>query len=350
MNVYTLEQSEEWDLIVKSFEKYDVYYLSGYVKAFQIHGDGKPLLFFYEDENARGINVVMKRDIADIPQLRDEIEQNTFFDFSTPYGYGGWLIEGKDADALFRDYESWCRGHHIISEFVRFHPMLENQKPSDLMYEVIPLGETVAMDLSSPDAVWNNLTSKNRNMIRKARKNNVKIYNGRYPEIFEKFRGVYNATMDKDDAEKYYYFKPEFYNSILDDLPQNAQVFYAQVPDGTIAAGSIMIGANGYLNYHLSGFVQEYGKLAATNLLLYEAALWGCENGYKSFYLGGGVGSSEDGLFKFKRGFYRSGPLRRFYVGRKVFDREMYERLVSLRQQDDAGFNMDTGYFPKYRG
>ena len=49
LTVYGLEQSEQWDAIVRSFREYDVYWLSGYVKAFQIHGDGEPLLFFYED-------------------------------------------------------------------------------------------------------------------------------------------------------------------------------------------------------------------------------------------------------------------------------------------------------------
>lgn len=64
MDVYTLEQSEHWDAVVRSFKEYDVYWLSGYVKAFQIHGDGEPLLFYYEENETRGINVVMKRDVA----------------------------------------------------------------------------------------------------------------------------------------------------------------------------------------------------------------------------------------------------------------------------------------------
>lgn len=64
MDVYTLEQSEHWDAVVRSFKEYDVYWLSGYVKAFQIHGDGEPLLFHYEENETRGINVVMKRDVA----------------------------------------------------------------------------------------------------------------------------------------------------------------------------------------------------------------------------------------------------------------------------------------------
>lgn len=40
LKVFTLQQIEEWDRIVRSFENYDVYWQSGYVKAFEIHGDG----------------------------------------------------------------------------------------------------------------------------------------------------------------------------------------------------------------------------------------------------------------------------------------------------------------------
>lgn len=46
LSVFTLADSEEWDKIVLSMPKYDVYYLSSYVRAFQKHGDGDPLLFY----------------------------------------------------------------------------------------------------------------------------------------------------------------------------------------------------------------------------------------------------------------------------------------------------------------
>ena len=64
LTVYTIEQTAAWDALVRTFSNYDVYYLSGYVKAFQLHGDGEPLLFYGEADGVRGINVVMKRDIA----------------------------------------------------------------------------------------------------------------------------------------------------------------------------------------------------------------------------------------------------------------------------------------------
>lgn len=342
LTIFTLEEAEQWDAIVRSFKKHDAYWLSGYVKAFKIHGDGEPLLFYYEKDGTRGINVVMKRDVAADEHFKGKIDEGQYFDFATPYGYGGWLIEGDDTENLFNAYTAWLDRNGIISEFVRFHPMVKNHEECRSFYEVIQLGEVVHMELSSQEDIWNNIISKNRNMIRKAVKNDIKIYNGRFPEIYEQFREIYNGTMDKDEAEDYYYFQPEFYTSVLEDLPQNAQVFFAE-KEGTVIAASIMLATNGYMNYHLSGSLREYSSLAPTNLLLYEAALWGCANGYRTLYLGGGVGSGEDSLFKFKRAFYK-GDLNHFYIGKKIFNQEKYDALVSMR-----GDKPESSFFPYYR-
>ncbi len=344
LTVFTLEQSEQWDAVVRLFQGHDVYYLSGYVKAFQIHGDGEPLLFFYESSDLRGINVVMKRDIAKDARFAQKIPENTWFDFSTPYGYGGWLLEGEgDTVPLFEAYECWCRKNRIVSEFVRFHPVLGNQARLADAYEVIPLGNTIAMDLSSEEKIWTNITSKNRNMIRKAQKNNIRIYSGRSPELYRVFQDIYEETMDKDNAAQYYYFPAAFYDSMLYDMPRNSQIFYAAAEDGTIIAASVILAANGFLNYHLSGSRREYQHLAPSNLLLYEAAMWGCANGCKTFHLGGGVGSGEDSLYHFKKAFYREEPCR-FHIGKKTFLPEQYEELVALRMDLP-----ESGFFPRYR-
>lgn len=347
LTVYTMEQAEKWDEIVCSFEKYDTYWLSGYVKAFQIHGDGEPLLFYYEGKEARGINVVMKRDIAKDAHFVDFFEENRVFDFATPYGYGGWIIEGDSSDKLFFEYEKWCKKNGIVCEFVRFHPLMENHIRVVDAYEVIRLGNVIAIDLESPEVIWANIARNNRNKIRKAQKNGIKIYRGQYPEIYKIFREIYNGTMDKDNADEYYYFKSEFYESVLNDLSQQAQIFYAVLDDKIIAA-SIMLGANGKMNYHLSGSLREYQHLAPTNLLLYEASLWGSANGYKTLYLGGGVGSAEDSLFEFKKSFYRKDDLKYFYIGKKILNEEMYEKLVNIRKKDNP-LCESTNYFPKYR-
>ena len=340
---YTIEQSEEWDKAVRSLDTYDIYYLSGYVKAFWIHGDGEPMLFYYADENLKGINVVMRRDIADDPFFSDKVERHALFDLITPYGYGGWLIEGNgEKKELFSAYEAWCRANNVVSEFVRYHPMLNNAVQAESFYDVIHLGKTITMDLSSPEVIWSNLTSKNRNMVRKAMKSGVEIYHGQFPSIYKTFKEIYDLTMDSDHAAAYYYFKDEFYDSIRNDLSEESEIFWAEL-EGKIIATSIMIFANGYMNYHLSGSLREYQHLAPSNLLLYKAALWGCRNGYKSLHMGGGVGSKEDSLYKFKSAFNRS-ETKQFSIGKKIYLNDVYEELSRMKNPDP-----ETGFFPKYR-
>ena len=343
LRVFSIEQADEWDKIVHSFKMFDVYYLSGYVKAFQIHGDGTPFLFYYQDENCRGINVVMKRDIAFDPRFKQYLEPGKYFDFSVPYGYGGWLIEGNNSKRLFKEYEKWCFDNYIVSEFVRFHPILENYKISRSYYDVTYLGETVAIDLDSKESIWNNFTKKNRNVIRKAIKNNVEIKEGLSEELLDSFKYIYNETMKKDNADEYYFFKDNFYKSIKCCLEENAKIFYA-TKDSKIIAASIIIFANKSLNYHLSGSLIEYRNFAPTNLLLWKAAEWGFLNGYRTFHLGGGVGCKEDSLLKFKKGFYR-GECRQFYIGKKIFNLKLYNYLLSLRKNDKQ-----EDFFPEYRG
>jgi lipid II:glycine glycyltransferase (peptidoglycan interpeptide bridge formation enzyme) len=204
------------------------------------------------------------------------------------------------------------------------------------------LGNTVMMDLSSSDTIWANLTSKNRNMVRKAQKSGVEIYHGQFPVVYQTFKEIYNMTMDSDNAKAYYYFGDAFYDSIRNDLPEESQVFWAEV-DGKIIAASIMLLANGYMNYHLSGSLREYQSLAPSNLLLYKAALWGCRNGCRSLHLGGGVGAKEDSLYKFKSAFNRN-ETRCFNIGRKIFLGDVYEDLVAMKN-----LSVEANFFPLYR-
>lgn len=343
LKIITLDDAQQWDTVVRSFSQHDVYYLSGYVKGFQLHGDGEPLLIYCEAEGIRGVNVVFKRRIADDLRFAEKLEEE-LYDFVSPYGYGGWLLEGQgSAEALMAQYERWCRQNRIVSEFVRFHPVLKNHEKLLPFYNVVQLGCTVAMDLASEETIWANLTSKNRNMIRKAQKNGLKVYRASDPESYLKFKQVYDLTMDKDSAADYYYFGPEYYQSVWEDLSRNAQVFYTLTEDGTLAAAAIIMGANGQLHYHLSGSSRELQGLAPTNLLLYEAACWGSANGYKTLHLGGGLGAREDSLLAFKKAFFR-GELCGYHVGKRILDDQAYQLLVSLRSDLP-----ESNFFPAYR-
>lgn len=341
IQIFDMSQRKEWDDVVCSFEEYDVYYLSGYVRAFQIHGDGEPQLFYYEEDGLRAIYVYMKRKTV-IEGVYDSI---------TPYGYGGVLFEGDSCEAnlkaFWTAYVDKMKEQNIVDNFVRYHPVLANAVLMKMISDVIDLGKTVAFHLDSSEVIWENIISKNRNMIRKAEKNGIEIHHAHDIELFKDFIRIYNATMDKDNAEEYYYFSEEFYNSIHEDLDGNYEMFYATL-NGQIIAMSIMLFANKQMHYHLSGSMMEYRNLAPSNLLLYKAALWGCEQGYKTLHLGGGVGSGEDNLYRFKAAFNRNSNFR-FSIGKMIFDNEKYKELIEMRANSDSGFNPQSNYFPLYR-
>lgn len=348
IKVFTLLDTEAWDSIVYSFDRYDVYYLSGYVKAFEINGDGKAILIYFENDTTRAMNVIMKRDLSEFSPFAGKIGKGELFDIATPYGYGGFLVEGNDIEALKKEYEEFCQSEHIVSEFVRFHPILKNWVGMEELYDECHLGNTVYMDTRSEEIIWKNIANRNRTKIRKAEREGMKVYWCRAPEIIEPFMEIYKATMDKDHAEAYYYFDKKFYESIMEDLKDHAMWFYSVI-DGEIAAMTIFLFCNGQMHYHLSASKSKFQKMAATNLLIYEAAVWACRNGYKTLHIGGGVGAGHDGLYQFKKGFCK-GDDAEFHIGRKIFDEDVYNRLIALRRKSDSSFNLETGYFPKYKG
>lgn len=140
---YGINQAGAWDGVVKSFARHDVYYLSGYVKAFQIHGDGDPQLLYYEADGLKAIYVYMKRKTA--------IEG--YYDSVTPYGYGGVLFDGDTSEqnlqVFWKAYVEKMKEEGIVDNFVRYHPVLANAIPMKQISTVIDLGKTIAFDLDS---------------------------------------------------------------------------------------------------------------------------------------------------------------------------------------------------------
>lgn len=350
LSVISISEQDKWDRIVRSFQKYDVYYLSGYAKAFQAHGDGEPVLFYYEDGSLRAINAAIKRDVSANSHFSGILKPEEYYDLITPYGYGGFLVECEynniSLEALNSEYTAYCADHHIVSEYARFHPVLKNGEQMTGMYEIEDLGKTVLVELDSPESIWRHFSSKNRNMVRKSQKSGVEIFWGRSPELIRSFAELYRLTLAKINADHYYYFENPFYDCFLYELKDNCMLFYAVYQEKIIAESMILHG-NQQLHYHLSASDERYRHLAPNNLLLYEAACWGSQNNFKTFHLGGGLHSREDSLFHFKSAF-QTGPGTKYSIGKKCFHQEAYGKLVSIRAEKNA-FDPHSLFFPLYR-
>lgn len=350
MKIIAVEEKEKWNRIVKSFKNWDIYYLNEYACSLQLHGDGIPRLIYHEKDGARLCYVVMQEDIADFTPLSKWIEPQKYYDWTTPYGYGGPLIEGICTQAWVEEFMEelsiWCKNEGIVSQFFRFHPLLQNQKILEETGTVIYMKRTVYIDTADEEIIFKNMTPNNRNMVRKAKKNGVKIVIDKGERV-EEFRKIYEATMQKNEAEEYYYFKKEYFDYLIQEMGEHMVFFYAYY-EGIPISASIFFYNEKYMHYHLSGTLPEYRKLASANLLLSEAANWAAGRGIKKLHLGGGVGI-EDSLLSFKKHFNRDGLID-FCIGRDIFDRETFDKLVELRKEHDGGFDAEKSFLIKYRG
>lgn len=290
----------------------------------------------------------MKKDIAKCISFHNTLELGKYYDFETPYGYGGPLCDTKisqDSQSKFmREIMDYCHDNKVISQFVRFHPILQNHNVLSEIIETRYLRDTIYIDTSNRDLIMNNMDSKNRNMVRKAIKNGVTIVRESI-EKYNDFFPMYADTMRKNNADEYYIFDEIFFES-LKMLKDNGCFFYAMF-DGKPIGGAIMLYNEEYMHYHLSGTHTDYRKYSSSNLLLYEAACWASEQGIRKFHLGGGM-IPDDSLFGFKKQFNKFGRLP-FVVGRTVFDKGTYAKLLDIRKKMNPNFDENNSFMIQYR-
>lgn len=350
LRVIDSTEKELWNTVVTSFSNWDIYYLCEYARSLESHEHAQAFLVEFVHGNERLCYPVMQKDIAADLEFRALLPGDTWYDWETPYGYGGPLSNtphlSDTAQWVFQEeLTDYCRQFRIVTQFVRFHPLLQNQSVLDGVIEYKTMKDSIYMDLASKEVIFQNLDSKNRNMIRKAQKSGVTVFSD-YGEHLREFMEIYRETMDRDHAEAYYYFDWGYYDTLLRELHEETIFFYAELNREIIAA-SIFFYNDRLMHYHLSGVKTNFRKFAPTNLLLYEAACWGARRGMKALHLGGGV-SREDSLFGFKKQFNKTGRLP-FYIGRMIFDHNAYKELLQLRQKTDLNFDPNNPFYIQYR-
>lgn len=341
---------KEWNRLVKNFPNWDIYYLYEYVHSLELHGDGIPLLLYWKDSQMELCYVTMLQDIAAFQGFHGTLECGRLFDMTTPYGYGGPLCKGKvSKESLYqfvKELTAECKSRNIISQFFRFDPFVEEQHAFFDIFEAKSFKNTVYMDLRSEDIIFQNMDPKNRNMVRKARKNDVQIFSDKGAHL-DKFIQIYHATMQRNQAEGYYYFNQEYFEYLQREFPDNIIYFYAVYGQEIISAAMFFYNEH-FMHYHLSGTLWEYRRLASVNLLIYEAALWGSRQGIQKLHLGGGM-DKDDSLYGFKKQFNRNGILP-FTIGRSIFNHDMFQELVKKRAKADAAFDAQRPFLIQYRG
>ncbi len=344
LQVIDVNEKDTWDSIVKSFSRYDVSYLNGYVNAFFIHGDGKPLLFYYDDGDTRAINVVMLRDIAESQFFCGRIEKGKWFDLSSPYGYGGFLVEGENIDTVNCAYDEYCKQNGFVSEFVRFHLLNDYRNQYSGIIETHMHNIIRTLDLPV-EKILMDFEHKVRKNIKKAIKSGIEIIidpNGKY---FQDFKRIYYSTMDRAGANRNFYFTEEFFEAIH-QMQGNYIYFHVIYEDKVISTELVLYGSENCYSF-LGGTEREYFNIRPNDYLKFEVIKWAKDKGLKRFILGGGYGDN-DGIFQYKKSFAPNG-IYDFYIGKKIFDNKKYSQLLDIRGYKPEE-QTNVKYFPQYRG
>lgn len=308
--------SNKWDGFLEKFpvEKKDIYYLESYTK-----------LYENIEKTAQCIICVENNNVLLMPFLKRKVYE--FFDFETAYGYGGPIANTEDQEWIEKALQGmweYLRIERFLCGFIRFHPLLQNSLYCGNIIKTIPNRHTVAVSLcQSEEEIWKSqITSKNRNMIRKAEKLGLEYTAEDDFASIKDFIILYNKTMERLSAERFYYFEDSYYNEYISQM--NGRGFLGTVRlEGKVISAALFMYSEQYGHYHLAGSDKTYASYGVNNFLLWNTIKELKKRKIKEFHLGGGAGEAEDdSLLKFKKSF--SKDEKDFYIGKCIFNQEAY--------------------------
>ena len=331
--VLSLSDADKWNDCLRRLPVncQDIYFNPEYYSLYQNYGDGKAQCFVFEKDGEIAVYPFLKNPITPLGYQLDK----EYYDIQGAYGYNG-LVASTDNDvfiaAFWESFGNWCRENDVVAEFMRFHPLLNNQRLASPKMKTFFSRNTVCLDLSlSLDEIWTHqFSSKNRNMIRKAEKEGVVIHDS---DDYETFRKLYDGTMTNLNAEGYYFFPQSYYDEFKQSFKDDSVLCFAMF-EGKVIAGSMFMFSKDYAHYHLSARDRDYSKFAANNLILWYGIQKAKERGCKWFHFGGGTtGDDNDSLLLFKQNFSKTKS--EFWIGKRVYNQAVYDSIV---EQWKTGF------------
>lgn len=323
----------------------DLYFDPNYAKVYE-NIDGKSETFSFCCEYGKMQNTFILRPV------KWQLDGKQWYDIVTPYGYGGPVIlESSDKEKLVEAYReaflTYCLDRNIVCEFIRFH-LFDNVDVREKYYgEVLQVLDNVVVD-TTPDqeTIWMNYEHKVRKNVKKAINNGLTICIEQNLDHLDAFQDIYYATMDRNQATDYYYFKRSYFEDIARLLPDNFAYFHV-MKDDVVVSTELVLCSEDYAYSFLGGTNEEYYAMRPNDFLKDAIIRWCNETGRKRFILGGGY-HKDDGIYRYKRSFTKELDVP-FYIGRSILNKEVYNRLVDLRAAEDPDFNKESMYFPLYR-
>ena len=321
----------------------DIYFDPRYGKTCESIESGKAETFEFESVHGRISHQFIRR------KIDFEVNGKTYYDLITPYGYGGPLVVSctGDKEALIQGFQQafsdYCQENHVVSEFIRFHPIINNVQDFESVYSVSYSRHTVATNLRDYGDPFQSEFSKScRKGIRRAIRQGVTCEVIEKPDSLDTFIPIYYETLIRNHADSFYFFGKQYFDRCLELFRDNIVLINA-LYEGKVIASELYFVWGEYIHSHLSGTLNSFLHLSPDYVIMNDIMEWGKKNGYYLIFTGGGTTNDpEDPLYLFKKKFAKNTDFD-FYIGRRIWDQAAYDALCAL-----AGRN-ETGFFPAYR-
>lgn len=323
----SVKDSAKWESALSIFpdELRDIYFYPEYVGMHKSIDGTKALMFTYRKNGHIWLHPFL---LQPIDSDEFSIDDGPWFDIESAYGYGGPLSNSEDQAFLVNaneQFSEWCKENNVVAEFVRFHPLLNNQSWASQNTKVEHDRNTVSLNLKHFDIENLPFSGKVRNMLKRVDKANVKIDVYDPIKNFNHFENLYLATMSRISADSYYFFRKAYFADLSMFVVENGWLVGADL-EGEWVGTAIFIKGKSLLHYHLSATNPDYQIPGITNALLFKGMQLGKSKGLNILHLGGGNSSDlNDSLLRFKQKM--GDKSNKFFIGKQIHNHGIYSQL-----------------------
>jgi len=349
IRIISLDSKDEWRDAVSGL--HDFYHLPFFHELAKDLDEGEPKLFVYE---GGGYRISLPLLIRRIDTALDGSGGKPWFDATSVYGYAGPVPSHPDIPEMIKQdfHESLTKAlteKRVVSLFSRLHPFLNQDHLVAGLGTLVSQGHTVSIDLSIPEKSQVGLYRENhRRGLRKLRERGATCYVDEDFRHLDAFIKVYGETMRRVGATEDYIFPHLYFQKFVSTNETDVKLFVCEIGN-EIACAGIFTKCGDIVQYHLGGTSESSLKFSPMKLVLDTARHWGYEHGAKILHLGGGVGTQDDSLLQFKKGF--SNRLHTFNTWRWVLFQSVYDQLVAAfkMKQSKPRPKQPADFFPLYR-
>ncbi|MFM8432684.1 MAG: GNAT family N-acetyltransferase [Bacteroidota bacterium] len=326
--VIPASDQEAWDRVLNQFPEalQDIHLTARYHQLYERNGDGQARLFVFKSNEETYCMPFLIRPIDGLNGIEGSYDSESAYGYSGPVSTtaeSGFL---KAADETFREY---CNSVKLVTEFVRFHPLLDNQRfvPEGSGMQVIRLRDYVTVDLSCGlNERMDRYSAQNRNKIRKAEKAGVHVVEDPSTAQFATFIDIYVENMRQLHASRMYFFSDAYFHELRSLIKRDGVLLLALGPEGILGA-AVFLASGSYSHYFLSSVTANGRQLGVGNLLLHEGINWAADRGARIMHLGGGLTADPaDPLLTFKLNFSKTTVP--FFIGKRIHDETAYRKIL----------------------